>query len=839
MSIVNRITTNALIAPASLDLALAALPEVVDVVVPLVAGAAAVTILLLLSRRARHARIRELERCLDACRHESETILNAANGIVWTAAADGSLIRHAAWARLTGQTPDQLRGLGWMDAVHPEDRARSLLAWTTALSQQVPFELFHRIRRADGRHHHMLARAVPFHGAPQEERWLGLHIDLSEHLPLHDAGAHYIHRVLDHLFSFVSVLSVDGTLIMTNEAPLKAAGIRFEDVAGKPFWDCYWWNWSPAVQAQLKRAIAHAAGGVSSRYDAEIRIAGGTLITMDFMLAPMRDEDGRITHLIPSGVDVSDRKNAERALAEREQFYRQLIEGMPLLTWTCLPDGSCDYVSNRWQSYAGQDADFAGGFATMDPIHPQDRAAAAAAWHKNVAEGNGFELEMRIRRHDGVYRWFACYVTPLRDTRDQIVKWCCTGIDTDDRKQMEEALRQSETSLRTMNSTLEKRVRDRTAEAVARSEQLRALALDLAETESRERKRLAQILHDHFQQLVSAAKLKAGLLRRKSDNEPSQKALRDIESLLEEAINASRSVATELSPPVLHDAGLVAAFQWLLRRMEQDHQLVINMETSGQCEPDNEQVRTIVFECTREILFNVRKHAGVDTASLRVERLPEGLLRIQVTDRGRGFDTMKLERRNSSDTSFGLFSIRERLGLIGGLLTVRSKPGEGTCVEISVPCVSSPQRGAARISLELGPPQGPSLPQSRKLRVLVADDHAIFREGLVALLTQETGVEVIAQAGDGVEAVEMARQYRPDVMIVDISMPRMNGVQVTSTISRELPEIRIIGLSMYEQQDMAKAMLDAGAMAYCPKSGAADDTLLNLLRSAATAPAAG
>src|SRR5580658_2159920 len=115
----------------------------------------------------------------------------------------------------------------------------------------------------------------------------------------------------------------------------------------------------------------------------------------------------------------------------------------------------------------------------------------------------------------------------------------------DDRERVDAAgMREAE--LCALNETLEKRVQERTAEAEARSRQLRALALDLADTESRERKRLAQLLHDHFQQLVSAAKLKAGFVRRTITEGKAIEALQQIEKLLEDALTASRTLATEL-----------------------------------------------------------------------------------------------------------------------------------------------------------------------------------------------------------------------------------------------------------------------------------------------------
>jgi DNA-binding NarL/FixJ family response regulator len=102
--------------------------------------------------------------------------------------------------------------------------------------------------------------------------------------------------------------------------------------------------------------------------------------------------------------------------------------------------------------------------------------------------------------------------------------------------------------------------------------------------------------------------------------------------------------------------------------------------------------------------------------------------------------------------------------------------------------------------------------------VLLADDHVVMRHGLSTLLADEPDIEVVGEASDGREAVELARRLRPDVILMDLSMPVMNGVEATRVISRELPAVRVIGLSMYEEADRAKAIREAGASDYVVKS---------------------
>lgn len=115
------------------------------------------------------------------------------------------------------------------------------------------------------------------------------------------------------------------------------------------------------------------------------------------------------------------------------------------------------------------------------------------------------------------------------------------------------------------------------------------------------------------------------------------------------------------------------------------------------------------------------------------------------------------------------------------------------------------------------------------IRILLADDHAIVRESLARLLQMQEGLQVVGVASDGQEAVDLAMATRPDVIVMDVSMPRLNGIQATRRIKAALPDVRVIGLSMHAAADMAADMRLAGAAHYLVKTSAPAD-LIRLIR---------
>ena len=148
----------------------------------------------------------------------------------------------------------------------------------------------------------------------------------------------------------------------------------------------------------------------------------------------------------------------------------------------------------------------------------------------------------------------------------------------------------------------------------------------------------------------------------------------------------------DLSPPVLKGEGLADALRWLERPMAELHGLTVTVETDGPVHVADEAVRVLLFQVVRELLFNVAKHAGVDRATVRLTEAPAsgdgagggGHLVVHVVDEGRGFD-VTAQAAQEATGGFGLSSVRERLGLLGGRLEVRSRPGEGAHAEVHVP----------------------------------------------------------------------------------------------------------------------------------------------------------
>jgi signal transduction histidine kinase len=239
--------------------------------------------------------------------------------------------------------------------------------------------------------------------------------------------------------------------------------------------------------------------------------------------------------------------------------------------------------------------------------------------------------------------------------------------------------------MRAVRFALERSARRRAEEELrATNQALRAMASKLTMAEQQERRRLSRLVHEHLQQLLAAVRLKVDTLRRRSQSAALDPCLGEIECLLVQCLEESRHLTQELSPPVLHDAGLTAALAWLSRHVQRRHGLCLELKLDARAEPESEEIRILVFQAVCELLANVIHHAGVRQATVAMARVDGNRLEVQVTDAGVGFDPSKTDVPGLGGSPV-LFSLRERLQALGGDLEVRSVPGDGTRAVVLAP----------------------------------------------------------------------------------------------------------------------------------------------------------
>lgn len=388
----------------------------------------------------------------------------------------------------------------------------------------------------------------------------------------------------------------------------------------------------------------------------------------------------------------------------------------------------------------------------------------------------------------------------------------------------------------------EVRLRERGAQLEEHTHRLRVLASQLTLTEHRTREQISRVLHDDVQQQLFAVQMKMNQL---CERLPGEALLISARDELGQAIESTRRLSSDLFPPVLHNDRLPDALDWIAAWARSRYGMEVDVVAHSDADPDELDTRILLFECIRELVFNAVKHAGVRRIQINLTIEPQGFIKAVVADLGAGFDASSLLHPSGRATGFGLLSVGERLKLLGGTMNIQSEPGQGASITLLAPRVTADHPPNTR-GLHHTPshPAGALHPIAasrakqmgqKRMRVLIADDHAMCRDGLRQLLSEQPELEVIGEVIDGGDAVDKALALLPDAIIMDLKMPVLDGAEATRRIKKMLPQVLVFTLSAQEWAD-DRSMQAVGASAHFSKVDGANLLVQRLLEESGHGP---
>lgn len=358
-------------------------------------------------------------------------------------------------------------------------------------------------------------------------------------------------------------------------------------------------------------------------------------------------------------------------MTENEILLRKIIEQSPMSMAIVGMDGRIEYINRKAVETFGYSAE---DIPTMDhwwgKAYPDEgyRREVMVRWMGYVGEALDESREIKgdeylVTCKDGTVKTTFIFGVPVSS------KVFVMFNDITAFKTLQRQLEQG-------RDELECKVKDRTAK-------LQALAEEIIRVENRERRRIAHVLHEDLQQWLAAAKFRIGELHEHALTPAATAAADRVQHMLDKAIEVTRSLAMDLRPPIIHEQGLRAALRWLAADMKHKFDLSVIIRTEAVSERVAEEMGIFVFEAVRELLLNVVKHAGVKTVIVRVRPQGRTRVKVEVADRGHGFDPTRNGARK-----FGLFSIRERADVLGGSMDIVSKPGKGASIVLTLPLKS-------------------------------------------------------------------------------------------------------------------------------------------------------
>jgi PAS domain S-box-containing protein len=364
----------------------------------------------------------------------------------------------------------------------------------------------------------------------------------------------------------------------------------------------------------------------------------------------------------------------------------------------------------------------------------------------------------------------------------------------------------------------------------ANEDMLRQLSGRLLQLQDDERRHIARDLHDITGQKLAFQSIVLSQLITAATDAATKSALAECQQLTSQVGEEIRTLSYLLHPPLLDELGLSSAVHWYTQGFEKRTGIHVQVEIPRDFPRLPADVETTLFRVIQESLTNVHRYADSAKAFIRVARVGDEV-NLEIGDYGKGIraELLKSSRNAVAPLGVGIQGMKERMRQLSGRLEVTSSPNKGTVVTAALPIreqrtelASMPDRSSVE---ETSNPRGETQETavSIRRRILIADDHEVLRRGIRTMIESEKDWEVCGEAIDGKEVVDKAAALNPDLIILDINMPVLNGVAAVRQILRNRPQTKILVFSVHDSEQTVRETLSAGAHGYLSKAKAGQE----------------
>jgi len=583
------------------------------------------------------------EEALRATERNLAAIINTIPTTAWTTRPDGYCdFLNKGWLDYTGMTAEQAQGWGWAQTIHPEDRAKLVEEWQSALASGTPVDTEARLRRFDSSYRWFLIRGNPLKDdAGNILKWYGTCVDIEDHKQGEEAlrtRELSWRQIVDNIPGLVATMGALGDIEFLNRQTLEYFGKTTEDLKDWALIGTVHSDDLPRVIEARKESIET---GQVYEVEHRCRRADGVYRWFQVRGLPVRDAENNITAWYLLLTDIDDRKKAEEALQASERNLSSMINAIPAMVGVLGADGSFLYENQAALDYTGVSLEDVEREDFRSRIfHPEDVERLREERGNALTRALPFENEQRVLGKDGKYRWFLIRYNPVLDEQRRIDRWYVAAFDIEDRKQAE-------------NVRLE------------------------------ERTRIARDLHDTLLQTFLGASMQLGAAVDALPQEsPVKPRLDQVLEIMSQGIEEGRSTIQGLRSYDSSTLDLVVALSGVQRELPVPPDIDFHVSVTGRQQPLNPSIREEMYRIGREALLNAFCHSQAKLVECELEYADQAL-QMRVRDNGIGIDPQVLLEGRAGH--FGFLGMRERAARIGGVLNISSSSDGGTEVQLSIP----------------------------------------------------------------------------------------------------------------------------------------------------------